>query len=45
MTSARRDRDAERQVVKASLAAATAASTSDTLAKPTCACCSPVAGL
>ena len=43
--SARRDRLVARQFGKAALAAATAASTSATLAKSTVAACSPVAGL
>jgi DNA-binding protein YbaB len=39
MTSARLDREALRQVVKAAFADATAASTSSTDARPTAACC------
>ncbi len=45
ITSARRESDVARQAGKAALAAATAASTSATDARPTSACCSPVAGL
>ncbi len=44
MTSDRRDSGVDRHAGKASVAAATAASTSSTEAKSTSACCSPVAG-
>ena len=44
ITSLRRDSDVERQPGSASLAVATARSTSSTEAKSTSACCSPVAG-
>ena len=44
MISARRDSDERRHPGKASAAAATASSTSSTLANPTSACTTPVAG-